>query len=277
MHRWSGPRPRPRPVRVRVPPSAVPATRGGPQGRTGRACGSSSGSAVPVRRPDMEAGSSEVGLEDLVPGTDGPARDDAVDHERITGNELLGRLPAREDSHGVTVHWLVHGAGHEQQAAAVELVQSCDVRRTVLAGQRQEVLDGAVGQHVLHAGHRGGPRQGPLADFLRLPGHGRADPCPQSSVPGKARHRIESGAAVMDTAVAPHATTADLRAAATIVLRDVEDLQDADLAGVLDDRLIDGYGYGDAAKALAALVAQTVPTAIRAHELCARAVSLAAR
>src|SRR3954454_23417145 len=159
-HRWSGPRPRPRPVRVRVPPSAVPATRGGLRGRTGRACGSSSGSAVAVRRPDMEAGSSEVGLEDLVPGTDGPARDDAVDHERITGNELLGRLPAREDRHGVTVHRLVHGAGHEQQAAAVELVQSCDVRRTVLVGQRQEVLDGAVGQHVLHAGHRGGPRQG---------------------------------------------------------------------------------------------------------------------
>jgi hypothetical protein len=84
-------------------------------------------------------------------------------------------------------------------------------------------------------------------------------------------------AAVMDTAVAPHPTTADLRAGATIVLRDVEDLYDADLAGVLDDRLIDGYGYGDAATALAELVAQTVPTAIRAHELCARAVSLAAR
>src|SRR3954471_7844237 len=165
MHRWSGPRPRPRPVRVRVPPSAVPATRGGLRGRTGRACGSSSGPAVPVRRPDMEAGSSEVGLEDLVPGTDGPARDDAVDHERITGNELLGRLLAREDRHGVTVHRLVHGAGHEQQAAAVELVQSCDVRRTVLAGQRQEVLDGAVGQHVLHAGHRGGPRQGVSCEF----------------------------------------------------------------------------------------------------------------
>src|SRR4051794_26069185 len=94
-------------------------------------------------------------------------------------------------------------------------------------------------------------------------------PCgPLSTVvrAGKARHRIESGAAVMDTAVAPHPTTADLRAAATIVLRDVEDLHDADLAGVLDDRLIDGYGYGDAATALAELVAQTVPTAIRAHE-----------
>src|SRR3954453_14822151 len=124
-------------------------------------------------------------------------------------------------------------------------------------------------------GARGRGRR--LADFLRLPDPGRADPCPQSSVPGKARHRIESGAAVMDTAVAPHPTTADLRAAATIVLRDAEDLHDADLAGVLDDRLIDGYGYGDAATALAELVAQTVPTAIRAHELCARAVSLAAR
>ena len=78
----------------------------------------------------------------------------------------------------------------------------------------------------------------------------------------------------MDTAVSPHPTTTDLRAA-TMVLRDVEDLHDADLAGVLDDRLIDGYGYGDAARALAELVAQTVPTAIRAHEFCARAVSLA--
>ena len=34
----------------------------------------------------------------------------------------------------------------------------------------------------------------------------------------------------MDTAVAPHPTTTDLRAAATIVLRDVEDLHDAGCA-----------------------------------------------
>jgi hypothetical protein len=78
----------------------------------------------------------------------------------------------------------------------------------------------------------------------------------------------------METAVAPHALTADPGQVSTIVLRDVEDLHDADLAGVLDDRLLDGE-YGDVAAALAELVVKTVPAAVLAHDLHARAGQLA--
>jgi hypothetical protein len=80
----------------------------------------------------------------------------------------------------------------------------------------------------------------------------------------------------METAVAPHALTVEPGQVRTIVLRDVEDLHDADLAGVLDDRLLDA-DRGDVAAALAELVVRTVPAAVRAHELCARAALLATR
>lgn len=63
----------------------------------------------------------------------------------------------------------------------------------------------------------------------------------------------------METAFAPSLDLVDLR--------DVEDLHDADLEKVLVDRLADGEDAGDAAVALARLVAQTGPAAMLVHDL----------
>jgi len=61
---------------------------------------------------------------------------------------------------------------------------------------------------------------------------------------------------------------------AMIALRDVEDLHDADLDGVLADRLLDAGVAVASAGALAGLV-RPVPEAILAHTLSARALLLA--
>ena len=73
----------------------------------------------------------------------------------------------------------------------------------------------------------------------------------------------------METAFAP---TADL-----VDLRDVEDLHDSDLEQVLADRLADGENPGDAAAALARLVAQAGPTAMLVHDLRPAVAGLASR
>lgn len=67
-----------------------------------------------------------------------------------------------------------------------------------------------------------------------------------------------------------HSTVVDL---APIVLRDVEDLHDADFDLVLADRLADAYDAADVATALARLLG--APAALDAHDLGARAAQLA--
>jgi hypothetical protein len=75
----------------------------------------------------------------------------------------------------------------------------------------------------------------------------------------------------METAVAtPARFAAD--AAALLPLRDVEDLHDADLDGVLADRLQDAGVAVAAAGAVAELVGR--PDALVAHALSARALLL---
>ena len=61
---------------------------------------------------------------------------------------------------------------------------------------------------------------------------------------------------------------------ALIVLRDVEDLHDADLDLVLADKLADAYDAADIALALARLLGEA-SGAIVAHDLDERAVHLA--
>jgi hypothetical protein len=61
---------------------------------------------------------------------------------------------------------------------------------------------------------------------------------------------------------------------AMVALRDVEDLHDADLDGVLADRLLDAGVAVASASALAGLV-RPAPEAILAHTLSARALFLA--
>jgi hypothetical protein len=80
----------------------------------------------------------------------------------------------------------------------------------------------------------------------------------------------------METAVASPARSIALEDATPIVLRDVEDLYDADLDGVLADRLVDAGVAAASATALAELVGRPGPAA-SAHTLSARALLLAVR
>lgn len=77
----------------------------------------------------------------------------------------------------------------------------------------------------------------------------------------------------METAVAtPARFAADL--AVAFPLRDVEDLHDADLDGVLADRLLDGEVVASAGE-LADLVGRPGAAAMSAHTLGVRALLLA--
>jgi hypothetical protein len=60
-----------------------------------------------------------------------------------------------------------------------------------------------------------------------------------------------------------------------VVLRDIEDLHDADLDLVLADKLADAYDAADMAIALARLLGAPAPAALDAHDLDARAARLA--
>jgi predicted DCC family thiol-disulfide oxidoreductase YuxK len=76
----------------------------------------------------------------------------------------------------------------------------------------------------------------------------------------------------MTNAVAQSARFVALEHSAPVVLRDVEDLHDADLDLVLADELADAYDAADVAIALARLLG---PAALVAHDLGARAAQLA--
>ncbi len=78
----------------------------------------------------------------------------------------------------------------------------------------------------------------------------------------------------METAVALPARFVAYPDAAPIVLRDVEDLHDADLDLVLADRLADSMGATDVASALAELVLRP-GSAILVHDLRASSALLA--
>jgi hypothetical protein len=69
-----------------------------------------------------------------------------------------------------------------------------------------------------------------------------------------------------------HSTIVDL---APVVLRDVDDLHDADLDLVLADKLADAYDATDVAIALARLLGELGPAALVAHQLGAQAAQLA--
>lgn len=83
----------------------------------------------------------------------------------------------------------------------------------------------------------------------------------------------------MTNAVAPsarfvafeHSTVVDL---APVVLRDVDDLYDADFDLVLADKLADAYDAADMALALARLLGEA-PAALTAHDLGDQAAQLA--
>ncbi len=78
----------------------------------------------------------------------------------------------------------------------------------------------------------------------------------------------------METAVAtPARFAADVTVA--FPLLDVEDLHDADLDGVLADRLLDADVAASSARTLADLVGRPEKAAIFAHTLSARALLLA--
>jgi hypothetical protein len=81
----------------------------------------------------------------------------------------------------------------------------------------------------------------------------------------------------MTAAVAQPARSVAFPDAAPVLLRDVEDLHDADLDQILADGLSDAVGAAAAAVALARLVAQPGPAAIAAHDLGAGAARLVLR
>ena len=78
----------------------------------------------------------------------------------------------------------------------------------------------------------------------------------------------------METAVATPVRPA-AEVAVAVPLRDVEDLHDADLDGVLADRLLDTGVAVASASALAHLVGRPGEAALFAHTLSARALLLA--
>jgi hypothetical protein len=78
----------------------------------------------------------------------------------------------------------------------------------------------------------------------------------------------------METAVATLARfAADV--AVPFPLRDVDDLHDADLDGVLADRLVDAGPAAVSASELVNLVGRSAPAAMSAHTLGAQALLLA--
>jgi hypothetical protein len=79
----------------------------------------------------------------------------------------------------------------------------------------------------------------------------------------------------METAVANPARFLAFADTVPVVLRDVEDLHDADLDGVLADRLDDAGVAAASATALAELVGRPARNADLAHALGARAMLLA--
>jgi hypothetical protein len=80
----------------------------------------------------------------------------------------------------------------------------------------------------------------------------------------------------METAVALPARFVAYPDAAPLVLRDVEDLHDADLDLVLADRLAEGLGAATTASALAELVLRP-GSAMLVHDLDASSALLAVR
>jgi hypothetical protein len=78
----------------------------------------------------------------------------------------------------------------------------------------------------------------------------------------------------MTNAVAQSARFVAFEHSAPVVLRDVEDLHDADLDLVLADTLADAYDATDVAIALARLLGEA-PAALAAHDLGAGAAELA--
>jgi hypothetical protein len=78
----------------------------------------------------------------------------------------------------------------------------------------------------------------------------------------------------METATAPLARFVAFPDAAPIELRDVDDLHDAELHAVLDDRLADDFGPVATASALAQLVLRP-GSALMVHDLDASAAVLA--
>jgi hypothetical protein len=81
----------------------------------------------------------------------------------------------------------------------------------------------------------------------------------------------------METVLASHARFVAFEDSAPIVLRDVEDLYDADQDAVLADRLADAYTAADMAMALARLVGLPGPAALEAHDLGSDAARLTVR
>lgn len=79
----------------------------------------------------------------------------------------------------------------------------------------------------------------------------------------------------MATAFAPATRFVAFVDSAPVELRDIEDLHDADLDGVLADRLADGYRPASSATALARLVGSPGRAALLAHDLGSRAARLA--
>jgi hypothetical protein len=79
----------------------------------------------------------------------------------------------------------------------------------------------------------------------------------------------------MTIAVATTARFVAFAHSAPVVLRDVDDLHDADLNLVLADKLADAYDAADMAIALARLLGAPAPAALDAHDLDPRAARLA--
>jgi hypothetical protein len=81
----------------------------------------------------------------------------------------------------------------------------------------------------------------------------------------------------MTAAVAQPARFVALPDAAPVLMRDVEDLHDADLDRMLAEELSDASGAVAAAQALARLVTRPGPAAVTAHDLGEGAARLALR
>jgi hypothetical protein len=79
----------------------------------------------------------------------------------------------------------------------------------------------------------------------------------------------------MESAFAPSPRFVAFVDTAPVELRDIEDLHDVDLDGVLADRLADGYAPARSASALARLVGDPGRAALLAHDLGGRAARLA--
>jgi len=102
----------------------------------------------PVSGYDSDGRCESELVGDLVPLLDGPGAHHTFEHERIAGDELLGRSPCGEDRHRTVTLGIGEHTDEPQLASGLELGQTSSMPRIVGGHARHDVVSGFVEQHM---------------------------------------------------------------------------------------------------------------------------------